>query len=112
MRGPDAPVIGRRRASQTDMPAIRAGDQGRARPDRAGPDGARPGRSGPGGARPDRVRRSSLSNWSVSTRLIALFAMASVLGLVFGGLRIADAVGTPGAYPRRVQVAHGGGGGH
>ena len=105
MRGPDAPVIGRRRASQTDMPAIRAGDQGRARPDRAGPDGARPGRSGPGGARPDRVRRSSLSNWSVSTRLIALFAMASVLGLVFGGLRIADAVGTAGAYSRSVQLA-------
>ena len=95
MRGPDAPVIGRRRASQTDMPAIRAGDQGRARPDRAGPDGARP----------DRVRRSSLSNWSVSTRLIALFVMASVLGLVFGGLRIADAVGTAGAYSRSVQLA-------
>ena len=95
MRGPDAPVIGRRRASQTDMPAIRAGDQGRARPDRAGPDGARP----------DRVRRSSLSNWSVSTRLIALFAMASVLGLVFGGLRIADAVGTASAYSRSVRLA-------
>src|ERR1700685_2037657 len=90
MRGPDAPVIGRRRASQTDMPAIRAGDQGRA---------------GPGGARPDRGRRSSLSNWSVSTRLIALFAMASVLGLVFGRLRIADAVGTAVAYSRSVQLA-------
>ncbi len=100
MRGPDAPVIGRRRASQTDMPAIRAGDQGRARPDRAGPD-----RAGPDMARPDRVRRSSLSNWSVSTRLIALFAMASVLGLVFGGLRIADAVGTASAYSRSVQLA-------
>ena len=60
------------------------------------------GRTGPG---PDRVRRSSLSNWSVSTRLIALFAMASVLGLVFGGLRIADAVGTAGAYSRSVQLA-------
>src|ERR1700685_4444117 len=90
MRGPDAPVIGRRRASQTDMPAIRAGDQGRAGPGRAGP---------------DRVRRSSLSNWSVSTRLIALFAMASVLGLVFGGLRIADAVGTASDYSRTVQLA-------
>ena len=105
MRGPDAPVIGRRRASQTDMPAIRAGDQGRARPDRARPDGARPDRAGPDGARPDRVRRSSLSNWSVSTRLIALFAMASVLGLVFGGLRIADAVGTASAYSRSVRLA-------
>src|ERR1700735_796369 len=101
MRGPDAPVSGRGRASQTDMPAIRAGDQGRARPDRAGPDGGRPDRAHPDRARPDRVRRSSLSNWSVSTRLIALFAMASVLGLVFGGLRIADAVGTAGADSRR-----------
>ena len=31
--------------------------------------------------------------------------MASVLGLVFGGLRIADAVGTADAYSRTVQLA-------
>ena len=85
MRGPDAPVTGRRRASHTDVPAIRAGDQP--------------------AARPERVRRSSLANWSVSTRLVALFAMASVLGLVFGGLRIADAVGTASAYSRTVRLA-------
>src|ERR1700677_648183 len=113
MRGPDAPANGRRRASQTDMPAIRAGDQAggrpdrpdRAGPDRAGPDRAGPDRAGPDGARPDRLRRSSLSNWSVSTRLVALFVMASVLGLVFGGLRIADAVGTASNYSRTVQLA-------
>jgi len=110
MRGPDAPVNGRRRASQTDMPAIRAGDQaeGRpdpARPDRAEPDRAGPDRARPDGARPDRLRRSSLSNWSVSTRLVALFVMASLLGLVFGGLRIADAVGTASDYSRTVQLA-------
>src|SRR6202161_3922387 len=113
MRAPAAPARGRRRASQTDMPAIRAGDQagGRpdrpdpARPDRAGPDRAGPDRAGPDGARPDRLRRSSLSNWSVSTRLVALFVMASLLGLVFGGLRIADAVGTASDYSRTVQRA-------
>src|ERR1700722_5888720 len=91
MRGPDAPATGQRRASQTDMPAIRAGDRGRARPDRP--------------PRPDRGRRSSLSNWSVSTRLVALFAMASVLGLVFGGVRIAARVGTASAYSPTVQLA-------
>ena len=110
MRGPDAPANGRRRASQTDMPAIRAGDQagGRpdpARPEPARPDRAEPDRAGPGGPRPDRLRRSSLSNWSVSTRLVALFVMASLLGLVFGGLRIADAVGTASDYSRTVQLA-------
>src|ERR1700727_3085722 len=106
MRGPDAPANGRRRASQTDMPAIRAGDQAGGRPDRSDrPDPARPDRAGRDGARPDRLRRSSLSNWSVSTRLVALFVMASVLGLVFGGLRIADAVGTASDYSRTVQLA-------
>jgi signal transduction histidine kinase len=85
MRGPDTPANGRRRASQTDMPAIRAGDQP--------------------AARPDKVRRSSLADWSVSTRLVALFVMASLLGLVFGGLRIADSVGTANAYSNSAQLA-------
>jgi signal transduction histidine kinase len=105
MRGPDAPPNGRRRASQTDMPVIRAGDQAGDRPDPARPDRAEPDRAGPDRARPDRPRRSSLSNWSVSTRLVALFVMASLLGLVFGGLRIADAVGTASDYSRTVQLA-------
>jgi signal transduction histidine kinase len=107
MRGPDAPATGQRRASQTDMPAIRAGDQAGSQPDRARPDRAGPGRTGPGrtGPGPERLRRSSLSNWSVSTRLVALFVMASLLGLVFGGLRIADAVGTASDYSRTVQLA-------
>src|ERR1700685_2540191 len=91
MRGPDTPGNGRRRASQSDMPAIRARDHARARP-------APP-------AHPARPRRSSLADWSVSTRLVALFVMASVLGLVFGGLRIADAVGTASAYSRTVRLA-------
>src|ERR1700722_5800337 len=85
MRGPDTPANGRRRASQIDVPAIRAGD--------------------PPAARPEKVRRSSLADWSVSTRLVALFVMASLLGLVFGGLRIADSVGTANAYSNSAQLA-------
>ena len=98
MRGPDAPASnGRRRASQTDDAryagvtrpgASRTGP----RPDRAGP-----GRTGGGS--------SSRRNWSVSTRLVALFVMASLLGLVFGGLRVADAVQTASDYSRTVQLA-------
>src|SRR5271170_1843579 len=90
MRGPDTPTDGRRRASQIDMPAIRAGDQPAARPDPV---------------RPEKVRRSSLADWSVSTRLVALFVMASLLGLVFGGLRVADAVETANAYSNSAQLA-------
>jgi signal transduction histidine kinase len=77
------------------MPAIRAGDQARARSDTP----AHPP------SRPDRPRRTSLANWSVSTRLVALFVMASVLGLVFGGLRIADAVEAASSYSRSSQLA-------
>ena len=85
MRGPDAPSGGRRRASQISMPAQASA--------RAGiPHDGRP-------------RRFSVANWSVSTRLAALCAMASVLGLVFGGLRISDAVDTSDAYTRTVQLA-------
>jgi HAMP domain-containing protein len=85
MRGPDMPTGGRRRASQFSMPT-----QARAR-------AGSPHIGGP--------ERFSLANWSVSTRLAALCAMASVLGLVFGGLRISDTVGTSNAYAHTVQLA-------
>ena len=85
MRGPDTPSGGRRRASQISMPAQASA--------RAGiPHDGEP-------------RRFSLANWSVSTRLAALCAMASVLGLVFGGLRISDTVDTSDAYAHTVQLA-------
>src|SRR5271170_1952020 len=87
MRGPDTPKNGRRRASQIDVPAIRASGQA-----------VTP-------TPPDKPRRSSLADWSVSTRLVALFVIASVLGLVFGGLRVADAVETASDYSRSVQLA-------
>jgi signal transduction histidine kinase len=85
MRGPDTPTGGRRRASQISAPA------------QAGAPAGIPHDGEP--------RRFSLANWSVSTRLAALCAMASVLGLVFGGLRISDAVGTSDAYTQTVQLA-------
>jgi hypothetical protein len=87
MRGPDTPSGGRRRASETSMPAQAS---------------ARVGLPHDGGRRP---RRFSPANWSVSARLAALCALASVLGLVFGGLRIADALDTANAYSRTVQLA-------
>jgi len=85
MRGPDAPTDGRRRASQMSMPAQASGRVGI--------------------THNGEPRRFSLANWSVSTRLIALCAMASVLGLVFGGLRISGAVDTSDAYAHTAQLA-------
>jgi signal transduction histidine kinase len=49
--------------------------------------------------------RLSLSNWPVAARLVAVFAVASVTGLVFGGLRVSDAVGAADAYGRTAQLA-------
>ncbi|MGH3211757.1 MAG: sensor histidine kinase [Trebonia sp.] len=80
----------------------------------AGPGGNGPGGNGPGAGRhtsrkPRRVARRpvrlSLSNWPVSARLIAVFLVASVTGLVFGGLRVADAISTSDAYGRTAQAA-------
>ncbi|MGH3278268.1 MAG: nitrate- and nitrite sensing domain-containing protein [Trebonia sp.] len=52
-----------------------------------------------------RPRRLSLSNWPVASRLVAVFAVASISGLVFGGLRVSDAVGAADAYGRTAQLA-------
>jgi signal transduction histidine kinase len=41
----------------------------------------------------------------VSTRLVAVFIAASVTGLVFGGLRVADAVGAANGFGRTTQLA-------
>ena len=53
----------------------------------------------------DRPARLSLSNWPVSARLVAVFAVASVTGLVFGGLRVSDAVSAADGYGRTAQLA-------
>jgi signal transduction histidine kinase len=49
--------------------------------------------------------RFSVSNWPVATRLIAVFIAASVTGLVFGGLRVADAMSSANGYARTTQLA-------
>ena len=58
-------------------------------------------------AKPTRRRpwRMSLSNWPVSTRLGALFVAASVMGLLFGGLRVYDAVNAASGFARTEQLA-------
>jgi hypothetical protein len=74
----------------------------------AGPRGSGPGAGRHTGKTRRAVRRParlSLSNWPVSTRLIAVFMVASVTGLVFGGLRIAAAISTSDSYGRTAQVA-------
>jgi hypothetical protein len=54
---------------------------------------------------PRRPTRLSVSNWPVSARLVAVFVVASLTGLVFGGLRVADAVGAASGYTRITQLA-------
>ena len=51
--------------------------------------------------------RSSLAlrNWPVSRRLVAVIVMAVVMGLVFGGLRVASAIGTASSFARTTQLA-------
>jgi len=75
----------------------------------AGPAGSGPGSGRHTGRKSRRIARRpvrlSLSNWPVSTRLIAVFMVASVTGLVFGGLRVADAISTSDAYGRTAQAA-------
>src|SRR5580704_16636872 len=117
MNGPDA-LAGVRRGVRPTLPEARtetaaSADQDAAPGASAGPDlpAARGAASrGTGGrrARPDstaerdagRPARLSLSNWPVSTRLAAVFIVASVTGLVFGGLRIANAASEASAYSR------------
>jgi signal transduction histidine kinase len=78
-----------------------------------GPAGTGAWGSGPGagrhtGGRSRRTARPaplSLSNWPVRTRLAAVFIAASVTGLVFGGLRVSDAVNAANGYARTTQLA-------
>jgi len=46
-----------------------------------------------------------LRNWPVSRRLVAVIVMAVVMGLVFGGLRVASAIGTANSFARTTQLA-------
>src|ERR1700760_1080830 len=115
MNGPDA-LTGEQRGGRSVLPdaGIEAGPEpakGQEFPSGAGmtpgPDQsgrkAKPGSRAPRGA--GQPTRLSLSNWPVSLRLVAVVAVASVAGLVFGGLRVADAVSDAGAYGRTAQQA-------
>jgi signal transduction histidine kinase len=46
-----------------------------------------------------------LRNWPVSRRLVAVIVLAVVMGLVFGGLRVAAAVDTAQGFARTSQLA-------
>jgi len=47
----------------------------------------------------------ALRNWPVSTRLIAVIVLALLMGLIFGGLRIAAAADSAGEFGRVSQLA-------
>jgi len=92
-------------AAGADSPAPRGGVShdpgGPGRKERPGPEQPDTTAERPAG----RPARLSLSNWPVSTRLAAVFVVASVTGLVFGGLRVANAVSEANAYSRTAQLA-------
>jgi signal transduction histidine kinase len=52
-----------------------------------------------------RSRQLSLSNWPVSRRLFAVIVVALLMGLVFGGLRVADADSSATQFGRVSQLA-------
>jgi signal transduction histidine kinase len=52
-----------------------------------------------------RSRGLTLRNWPVSWRLIAVIVLALVMGLVFGGLRVSDAVDSAAGFGRATQLA-------
>ena len=47
----------------------------------------------------------TLRNWPVSTRLIAVIVLALLMGLIFGGLRVASAADSAGEFGRVSQLA-------
>src|ERR1700722_2748645 len=114
MNGPDA-LAGVRRGVRPMLPGTSTETSATADEDTAAGHGpgdlgrrARPGRerAGSGAAQdPGRPARLSLSNWPVSTRLAAVFIVASVTGLVFGGLRVANAASEANSYSRTAQLA-------
>jgi signal transduction histidine kinase len=115
MNGPDA-LTGERRGGRSALPSAGVGTPGAGAPSANGT-GSRPdptaaaGRAvgSPGNApragATARPARLSISNWPVAARLVAVFVIASITGLIFGGLRVADAVSTSQSYGRTAQLA-------
>jgi signal transduction histidine kinase len=56
-------------------------------------------------SQPGGPRAVTLGDWPVSWRLIAVIVLALVMGLVFGGLRVADAAGSAAQFGRVSQLA-------
>jgi signal transduction histidine kinase len=50
-------------------------------------------------------RGLALQNWPVQRRLLAVIVLALIMGLVFGGLRVASAVGSAAEFGRVSQLA-------
>jgi signal transduction histidine kinase len=63
------------------------------------------GRTSPGRGGPVTLRLRTLSNWPVSRRLFAVIALALVMGLVFGGLEVADAESSATQFGRVLHLA-------
>ena len=51
-------------------------------------------------------RRLNLSDWPVARRLFAVIVAALLMGVIFGGLRVADAESSAGQYSRVSQLAN------
>ena len=56
-------------------------------------------------ASPRNPRARTLRDWPVSWRLVAVIVLALVMGLVFGGLRVASAADSAGQFGRVSQLA-------
>ena len=114
---PSLPETSTEMAASADQDAVHGTATGADAPDPRGGASHGPGAHGrgerPGPDQPDstaerpvrRPARLSLSNWPVSTRLAAVFVVASVTGLVFGGLRVATSATSANAYSRTAQLA-------
>jgi signal transduction histidine kinase len=61
--------------------------------------------AGQDNVRPSAARRSGLTDWPVARRLFAVIVAALLMGLVFGGLRVADAQNSAAQFSRTQQLA-------
>jgi signal transduction histidine kinase len=71
---------------------------------RADATGDREGQPAGGSSAPSRL--ATLSNWTVSQRLFAVITLALLMGLVFGGLRVADAEASAAQFGQVAQLAN------
>jgi signal transduction histidine kinase len=85
-------------------PAAQPGTGRAGRAGHAAPSGRRAKQGGDQAMADDRPVRLALSNWPVSARLGAVFVLASVLGLVFGSVKVSDAIDTANADARTAQL--------